>query len=147
MCGRAANNHHGYPAKVEVELLALTDCVAACVVLGSKNYLTLKLRVFVDDITALLRRKNKVTAEMAKKVLNIMKEEVERKGLNLSVTEDGKEGKSKMIASCGFLEDELRQFSGGGKSHNGRQCGLPGRRPENEGQEVGSVRKIEKSEV
>ena len=24
------------------------------------------------------------------------------------MTEDGKEGKSKMIASCGFLEDELR---------------------------------------
>ena len=24
-CGRAANNHHGYPARVEVELLALTD--------------------------------------------------------------------------------------------------------------------------
>ena len=31
MCGRAANNHHGYPAKVEVEPLALTDCVAGCV--------------------------------------------------------------------------------------------------------------------
>ena len=29
----------------------------------------------------------------------------------MSVTENGKEGKSKVIASCGFLEDELRQFS------------------------------------
>ena len=29
----------------------------------------------------------------------------------MSVTENGKEGKSKMIASCGFLENELRQFS------------------------------------
>ena len=38
-------------------------------------------------------------------------EEVEKKGLKLSVTENGQEGKSKMIASCGFLEDELRQFS------------------------------------
>ena len=28
------------------------------------------------------------------------------------MTEDGKEGKSKMIASCGFLGNELRQFSG-----------------------------------
>ena len=64
----------------------------------------------MDDITALLRRKNKVMSEMAKKVMKILKE-VERKGLKLSVTEDGKEGKSKMIASCGFLEDELRQFS------------------------------------
>ena len=39
-----------------------------------------------------------------------MKEEVEKKGLKLSVTEIGKEGKSKMIASCGFLEKELSQF-------------------------------------
>ena len=29
----------------------------------------------------------------------------------MSVTENGKEGKSKVIASCGFLENELRQFS------------------------------------
>ena len=29
------------------------------------------------------------------------------------MTEDGKEGKSKMIVSCGFLENELRQFSRG----------------------------------
>ena len=39
------------------------------------------------------------------------KEEVEKKGLKLSVTENGKEGKSNMIASCGFLENELSQFS------------------------------------
>ena len=31
MCGRAAHDHHDYPARVEVELLALTNCVAACV--------------------------------------------------------------------------------------------------------------------
>ena len=30
----------------------------------------------------------------------------------MSVTEGGKERKSKMIASCGFLQNELRQFSG-----------------------------------
>ena len=29
----------------------------------------------------------------------------------MSVTENGKEGKSKMNASCGFLETELRHFS------------------------------------
>ena len=48
---------------------------------------------------------------MAKQVMKKLREEVERKGLQLSVTEFGKEGKSKMIASCGFLESELRQFS------------------------------------
>ena len=33
-----------------------------------------------------------------------LKEEVEKKGLKLSVTDNGKKGKSKLIASCGFLE-------------------------------------------
>ena len=40
-----------------------------------------------------------------------LEEEVEKKGLKLSVTENGKEGKSKMIASCGFLDKELQQCS------------------------------------
>ena len=48
---------------------------------------------------------------MAKTVMKRLREEVEKKGLKLSVTEHCKEGKSKMIASCGFLENELRQFS------------------------------------
>ena len=48
---------------------------------------------------------------MAKTVMKKLREEVEHKRLKLSVTEKGKEGKSKMIASCGFLEDELRQCS------------------------------------
>ena len=64
----------------------------------TKFYPPIKLRVFVDDITALLMRKNREVSEMAKKVIKKLKEEVERKGLNLSVTEDGKEGKSKMMA-------------------------------------------------
>ena len=60
-----------------------------------------KLHTFTRDI-----------AEMAKKAMKKLKEEVEKKGFKLSVTENGREGKSKMIASCGFLENELRQFSG-----------------------------------
>ena len=48
---------------------------------------------------------------MAKKVMTKLKEEVEKKGLKLSLIENGKEGKSKMIALCGFSEDELRQCS------------------------------------
>ena len=36
---------------------------------------------------------------------------MENKGLKLLVTENSKEGKSKMIASRGFLENELGQFS------------------------------------
>ena len=64
----------------------------------------------MGDITALLKGKNKEVAEMAMKVMKKLKDEVEKKALRLSVTEKGKEGKSKIIASCGFLEHELRQF-------------------------------------
>ena len=48
---------------------------------------------------------------MAKKVMKKLSEKIGKKGLELSVTDKGKEGKSKMIASCGFLEIELHQFS------------------------------------
>ena len=58
-----------------------------------------------------LKRVNREVAEAAKKVMKKLKEEIEKKGFKLSVTENGKEGKSKMIASCGFLEDELRRCS------------------------------------
>ena len=58
-----------------------------------------------------MKGRNKEVAEMTKKVMKKLKEEVKKKGLKLSVTENGKEGKSKMIASCRFLENELSQFS------------------------------------
>ena len=78
----------------------------------TKIYPSLKLRVFVDDNTALVKGRNKDVADMAKKkVMKKLKEAVGEKGLKLSVTENGTEGKSKMIASCGFLENELRPFS------------------------------------
>ena len=65
----------------------------------TKIFPTLKLRVCVDDITALVKGKNEEVAEIAKKVMKKLKEEVEKQGLELSVTENGKDGKSKMIAS------------------------------------------------
>ena len=61
----------------------------------AKNYPPLKLRVFVVDITALLMGENREVAEMAKKVMKKLKEEVERKGLKLAVTANGKEGKAR----------------------------------------------------
>ena len=42
------------------------------------SYLPLKLREFVDDITALVKGRNKDVAEMAKKVMKKLKEEVEK---------------------------------------------------------------------
>ena len=67
----------------------------------------------MDDITALMKGRNKEVAEMAKKMMKKLKEEVEKKDLKLSVFEKGKEGKSKVVASCGFLENELSQFGEG----------------------------------
>ena len=55
--------------------------------------------------------KNKEVAELAKKVMRKFKEEVEKKGLKLSITEKRKEGKSTMVASCGYLEQKLRECS------------------------------------
>ena len=52
----------------------------------------LKLRVFVDDITALVKgvKKGEV-AEAARKVMKKLKGEMEKKGLKMSVTKYGKE--------------------------------------------------------
>ena len=113
MCGRAAHDHHGFSARVQVELFAFAHCFAGCIEGSHKNYPSLKLRVFINDITAKVKGRNEEVAEIAKKnkVMKKLKEQVEKKGLKLSVTEHGKEGKSKMIASCGFQENELRQFS------------------------------------
>ena len=72
-----------------------------------------------------------------------LKEEGEKKCLKLSVTENGKEGKSKMIASCGFLENELSQFS----KEEGvtlAECGNAGSGLQNKSQEAGSERKRRK---
>ena len=47
----------------------------------------------MDDITALMMVRNNIVAEMAKKVMKRRREEVERKGLKLSVNENGKKRK------------------------------------------------------
>ena len=57
---------------------------------------------------------------MAKKVMKRPREEVENKGLKLSVIENGKEGQSKMIASRSFLEEELASLQQGRRSDDGR---------------------------
>ena len=58
MCGRAAADHHDHLARVKVELLriVLQDALSEV----TKIYPPLKLIVFVDDITALLKGKIKM---------------------------------------------------------------------------------------
>ena len=56
-----------------------------------KFFPPLKLRFFVDVIiTAPVKGRNNEVAEVAKKVMEKLKEDVEKKGLQLSVTENGK---------------------------------------------------------
>ena len=60
----------------------------------TNNYTPLKLRVFVDDdTTALLMEKNKEVAEMAKKVMRRLREEVGERASNCQLMKmDRKEG-------------------------------------------------------
>ena len=60
-------------------LLLRIVCVANALSAVTKIYRPLKLRVFVDDTTALLMEKNKEVAEIAKKVMKRQREEVEKK--------------------------------------------------------------------
>ena len=52
---------------------------------------------------------NQELAGIAEKVLKTIRREVEEKGLKLSITEGGKEEKSKVIASCSFLEEKFQE--------------------------------------
>ena len=79
MCGGTSPDHHGHLARVEVELLAFSYCVAECIERGYNNLLPLTLRVFVDDITAHFMVKNKGVVEMAKKVMKKLQEAVEKR--------------------------------------------------------------------
>ena len=72
-------------------------------------YPPLKLSVFVNDITALSKGRNKELVEMAENVFRNLKKEVGEKGLKSWITENGKEGKSKMVTSCRYLEEKLRE--------------------------------------
>ena len=71
----------------------------------------LKLKVFVDDITAFMEGQYKELPGVAEKVLKTIRREVEEKGFKLSITERGKEGKHKVIASCSFLEKKFQVCS------------------------------------
>ena len=67
----------------------------------------MKLKVFVDDVTAFLEGRNKELPGIAEKVLRAMRLEVEQQGLKLSIMEGGQEGKSKLTAPCSVLEEQF----------------------------------------
>ena len=85
MCSTAVADHHGHPARSKWSCLLLRIVLQDALSEVTKIYSPLKWRVFVGDITALLIGENRAVAEMAKNVMKKLKEEVEKKGLKLSV--------------------------------------------------------------
>ena len=67
----------------------------------------LKLKVFVEDITALMEVRYNELAGIAEKVLMSTKGKVEENCFKLSNTEGGKVGLSKVMALCGYLEEKF----------------------------------------
>ena len=88
-----------------MELFASAFCSARCVERShkSQSFFEAESFLWMTSRRWWKGRRNKEVAEMTK-VMKKLNEEVEKKGLKLPVTEHGKEGKSKMIASCGYLE-------------------------------------------
>ena len=103
----------------------------------------------MDDITAFKNGRNK---EMVEKVLKKLKREVEEKGLKLSITEGGKEGKREeegkreAITSCKYLEGEVSGLQDERSSCSGDECCNVGRGLENEKHAAGGE-EGEKKEV
>ena len=76
-----------------------------------------------------------------------LKQDVEKKVLKLSVTEDGKEGKSKMIdCVVWFLGGRAASMQQGRRGDDGRPCGDAWSGLENQSKEIGS-KKSEKEEM
>ena len=67
----------------------------------------------MDDITAFMSAKNKEFVEIAQKVLKKLKREVEveEQRLKLSITEDGKQGKGKVLISCKYFGGRFQERS------------------------------------
>ena len=72
---------------------------------------------------------------------------VEEKGLRLSITEGGKEGKSKATTSCKYPEERFQECSKQRRSCFGNECGNAGSGLENEDQAAGSEGEGEKTDV
>ena len=102
---------------------------------------------FVDDITTVLKRVGRRDGEVGGEGVLDKWTKTQEKGLMLSITEWGKEGQSKMIPSCRYREETLRDCNIKGRSGYGRKCGNAWSRPENQDQEIGSARDGEQKKV
>ena len=73
-----------------------------------KLYPPMKLKVFVDDITAFLEGRSKESPEIAEMVTRAMSMEVAEKAESCRSQKGREEGKSKVTASCSYLEEKFQ---------------------------------------
>ena len=98
----------------------------------------MKLKVFGDDLATFMEKgQHKGLPGVPQKVLRAMRREVEKKGLNLSITEGWKEGKSKVIevSWTGRVVSGMQQER---RSRTCNQCGNMRRRFKDETEAAGS---------
>ena len=76
---------HGHLARVKVELPAFAYCTSRCAERGHTNYSSVEVEGICGchHSTPKRKKKNREVAEMAKKVLKKLKEEIEKKGLKI----------------------------------------------------------------
>ena len=74
----------------------------------TKVYPPMKMKGFVDDSTRRLKSRRKGAAKGSRAYLAEL-DRGERNGLKLSLTAEGKKGKSKVIVSCKFLERNCKK--------------------------------------
>ena len=77
----------------------------------TKIYLLLKWKVFVDDITALLMVKEKKSLKRQKSDEKVTRGYGGKRVSNCRSVRMERKERVEMIASCDYLEDELRQYS------------------------------------
>ena len=106
MCGGAAPDHHGHPPWVCLLLRIMLQGASSEVTKVS----TLRLKVFVGDITACMEERTKELAGIAEKVLKSTRREVEEKGLKLSITEGAKEGNEQRHCVLQFFGREISEM-------------------------------------
>ena len=75
-----------------------------------KVYPPLKPKALLDDIKLYLWRVNQEVPRAVPKVVGKLKDEIRETKLQLSLTEEGKEGKSKLIASNMYLKLKLLEW-------------------------------------
>ena len=72
-CGGTAPNHHSDLVRVKVGLLVRSHCFIGRICEVTNIYPSLKLMVFVDDITAFMNARTKELLELAEKVFKTLK--------------------------------------------------------------------------